>query len=130
MCGGERPEDVLNGQIEADPRYLGFMLLEMRHQQWRDGEADRRVVSRCFRYQEILHSIHLTRKSKLSLRSCDGYAELLKYLRSDIQEIASRLQKGGLGYLDDNVDIEEKVTGPSAVRSCFFDDARRCGCPL
>ena len=45
----------------------------------------------------------------MGLRTCDGYAELLKYLRSDIQEVASRLQKGGLGYLDDNVDIEEQV---------------------
>uniref|UniRef100_A0A8C5N773 Tyrosine-protein kinase BAZ1B n=1 Tax=Gouania willdenowi TaxID=441366 RepID=A0A8C5N773_GOUWI len=61
------------------------------------------------RYQDIVHSIHLTRKGKLGLRTCDGYAELLKYLRSDIQEVASRLQKGGLGYLDDNVDMEEQV---------------------
>lgn len=45
----------------------------------------------------------------MGLRNCDGYTELLKYLRSDIQEIASRLQKGGLGYLDDNVDIEDQV---------------------
>lgn len=61
------------------------------------------------RYQDILHSVHLTRKGKLGLRTCDGYEELLNYLRSDIQEVASRLQKGGLGYLDDNVDIEEQV---------------------
>lgn len=45
----------------------------------------------------------------MGLRTCDGYAELLNYLRSDIQEVASRLQKGGLGYLDDNVDLEEQV---------------------
>lgn len=51
----------------------------------------------------------MTRKAKLGLRTCDGYTELLRYLRSDIQEVASRLQKGGLGYLDDNVDIEEQV---------------------
>uniref|UniRef100_A0A7N8X249 Tyrosine-protein kinase BAZ1B n=1 Tax=Mastacembelus armatus TaxID=205130 RepID=A0A7N8X249_9TELE len=63
----------------------------------------------CFRYQDILHSIHLARKGKMGLRMCDGYAELLKYLRSDIQEVASRLQKGGLGYLDDNIDIEDQV---------------------
>lgn len=61
------------------------------------------------RYQDILHSIHLTRKGKPGLRTCDGHTELLKYLRSDIQEVASRLHKGGLGYLDDNVDIEEQV---------------------
>lgn len=62
------------------------------------------------RYQDILHSIHLTRKAKLGLRTCDGYSELLKYLRSDITEVASRLQKGGLGYLEDDVDLEEQVS--------------------
>lgn len=61
------------------------------------------------RYQDILHSVHLTRKGKTGLRTCDGHAELLKYLRSDIQEVASRLQKGGLGYLEDNVDIEDQL---------------------
>lgn len=91
-------------------------------------ETDLKVVSLSlrFRYQEILHSIHLTRKGKLSLRTCDGYTELLKYLRSDIQEIASRLQKGGLGYLDDSVDMEEKVTDSPAGRLsvCFtYSDA-------
>ena len=64
----------------------------------------------CFRYQDILHSVHLTRKGKAALRACDGYTELLEYLRSDVQEVASRLQKGGLGYLDDNIDIEDQVT--------------------
>lgn len=62
-----------------------------------------------FRYQDILHSIHMTRKGKLGLRTCDGQEELLKYLRSDIQEVASRLQKGGLGYLDDDINIEDQV---------------------
>lgn len=89
---------------------LKVVSFQARHlPQWRHHEADLKVVSLCFRYQEILHSIHLTRKGKASLRTCDGYEELLKYLRSDIQEIASRLQKGGLGYLDDNVNIEEQV---------------------
>lgn len=45
----------------------------------------------------------------MGLRTCDGHTELLKYLRSDIQEVASRLHKGGLGYLEDNVDIEDEV---------------------
>lgn len=81
------------------------------------------AVSPSHRYQDIIHSIHLTRKGKLGLRTCDGYAELLKYLRSDIQEVASRLQKGGLGYLDDNVDIEEQVS----VCSLSAEDRRnRC----
>ncbi|XP_068565315.1 tyrosine-protein kinase BAZ1B isoform X2 [Cebidichthys violaceus] len=61
------------------------------------------------RYQDVLHSVHLSRKGKLGLRTCDGFTELLNYLRSDIQEVASRLHKGGLGYLDDNVDIEEQL---------------------
>ena len=51
----------------------------------------------------------------MGLRTCDGYAELLNYLRSDIQEVASRLEKGGLGYLDDNVDIEEQVSATANV---------------
>uniref|UniRef100_A0A8C5GQ92 Tyrosine-protein kinase BAZ1B n=1 Tax=Gouania willdenowi TaxID=441366 RepID=A0A8C5GQ92_GOUWI len=68
------------------------------------------------RYQDIVHSIHLTRKGKLGLRTCDGYAELLKYLRSDIQEVASRLQKGGLGYLDDNVDMEEQLKDTESLK--------------
>uniref|UniRef100_H2M7P0 Tyrosine-protein kinase BAZ1B n=1 Tax=Oryzias latipes TaxID=8090 RepID=H2M7P0_ORYLA len=83
-------------------------LVESLHPQGVRESALKQRVS-CFRYQDILHSIHLTRKSKLGLRTCDGYEELLKYMRSDIQEIASRLQKGGLGYLDKNADIEEEV---------------------
>lgn len=46
----------------------------------------------------------------MGLRTCDGYSELLNYLRSDINEVASRLQKGGLGYLEDDTDLEEQVT--------------------
>lgn len=63
------------------------------------------------RYQDILHSINLARKGNPGLRSCDGHQELLKYLRSDVIEVASRLQKGGLGYMDDSMDeFERKVT--------------------
>ncbi|KAL4647669.1 tyrosine-protein kinase BAZ1B [Arapaima gigas] len=62
-----------------------------------------------FRYQDILHSIHLARKASPRLKTCDGHEELLKYLRSDILEVASRLQKGGLGYMDDISEFEEKV---------------------
>uniref|UniRef100_A0A3B4X8D6 Tyrosine-protein kinase BAZ1B n=1 Tax=Seriola lalandi dorsalis TaxID=1841481 RepID=A0A3B4X8D6_SERLL len=72
----------------------------------RESELKAKIQSR---YQDIVHSIHLTRKARLGLRTCDGYTELLKYLCSDIQEVASRLQKGGLGYLDDNIDIEDRV---------------------
>ncbi|KAM8903483.1 LOW QUALITY PROTEIN: tyrosine-protein kinase BAZ1B [Spinachia spinachia] len=72
----------------------------------RESELKAKIQSR---YQDILHSVHLTRKAKMSLRTCDGYAELLNFLRSDILEVASRLQKGGLGYLEDNVDIAEEL---------------------
>uniref|UniRef100_A0A8C9SPG7 Tyrosine-protein kinase BAZ1B n=1 Tax=Scleropages formosus TaxID=113540 RepID=A0A8C9SPG7_SCLFO len=61
------------------------------------------------RYQDVLHSIHLARKASPRLKTCDGHEELLKYLRSDILEVASRLQKGGLGYMDDISEFEEKV---------------------
>uniref|UniRef100_A0A3Q4G7N2 Tyrosine-protein kinase BAZ1B n=1 Tax=Neolamprologus brichardi TaxID=32507 RepID=A0A3Q4G7N2_NEOBR len=89
-------------------------LVESLHPQGvRESELKSNIQSR---YQEILHSIHLTRKARLGLRTCDGYAELLKYLRSDIQEVASRLQKGGLGYLDDNVDIEDKVNNMESLK--------------
>uniref|UniRef100_A0A3Q1GDT6 Tyrosine-protein kinase BAZ1B n=1 Tax=Acanthochromis polyacanthus TaxID=80966 RepID=A0A3Q1GDT6_9TELE len=73
-------------------------------------ESELKLSPPCFRYQDIIHSIHLTRKGKVGLRTCDGPSELLKYLRGDIQEVASRLQKGGLGYLDDNTDIEDQVS--------------------
>uniref|UniRef100_A0AAX7V3Z4 Tyrosine-protein kinase BAZ1B n=1 Tax=Astatotilapia calliptera TaxID=8154 RepID=A0AAX7V3Z4_ASTCA len=89
-------------------------LVESLHSQGvRESELKSNIQSR---YQEILHSIHLTRKARLGLRTCDGYAELLKYLRSDIQEVASRLQKGGLGYLDDNVDIEDKLKDMESLK--------------
>ncbi|XP_034403711.1 tyrosine-protein kinase BAZ1B isoform X2 [Cyclopterus lumpus] len=82
-------------------------LVESLHPQGvRESNLKAKIQSR---YQDVLHSVHLTRKAKMGLRTCDGYSELLNYLRSDIQEVASRLQKGGLGYLDDNVDIEEQL---------------------
>ncbi|XP_030622813.1 tyrosine-protein kinase BAZ1B [Chanos chanos] len=61
------------------------------------------------KYQDLQHSIHLARKANPGLKTCDGHQELLRYLRSDIIEVASRLQKGGLGYMDDTSDFEERV---------------------
>nr|XP_015223247.1 PREDICTED: tyrosine-protein kinase BAZ1B isoform X2 [Lepisosteus oculatus] len=61
------------------------------------------------RYQEVVHSIYLARRPNLGLKTCDGHHELLKFLRSDIIEVASRLQKGGLGYMDDTSEFEERV---------------------
>ncbi|XP_024132588.1 tyrosine-protein kinase BAZ1B isoform X1 [Oryzias melastigma] len=90
-------------------------LVESLHSQGvRESELKAKIQSR---YQDILHSIHLTRKSKLGLRTCDGYEELLKYMRSDIQEIASRLQKGGLGYLDNDTDIEDELKEMDSLKS-------------
>ncbi|CAK6957790.1 tyrosine-protein kinase BAZ1B [Scomber scombrus] len=88
------------------PAELDELLESLHSQGVRESGLKTKIQSR---YQDILHSIHLTRKGKLGLRTCDGNAELLKYLRSDIQEVASRLQKGGLGYLDDNIDIEDQL---------------------
>ncbi|XP_056229915.1 tyrosine-protein kinase BAZ1B isoform X2 [Seriola aureovittata] len=79
----------------------------------RESELKAKIQSR---YQDIVHSIHLTRKARLGLRTCDGYTELLKYLCSDIQEVASRLQKGGLGYLDDNIDIEDRLKDTQSLK--------------
>uniref|UniRef100_A0A3P9PZA9 Tyrosine-protein kinase BAZ1B n=1 Tax=Poecilia reticulata TaxID=8081 RepID=A0A3P9PZA9_POERE len=114
---GAAPDVCIETTIPKQGQNLWFVidslaeleeLVESLHPQGvRESELKLKIQSR---YQDILHSIHLSRKSKLGLRNCDGYAELLKYMRSDIQEIASRLQKGGLGYLDDNVDIEEQAS--------------------
>ncbi|XP_038615111.1 tyrosine-protein kinase BAZ1B isoform X2 [Tachyglossus aculeatus] len=61
------------------------------------------------RYQDITHSIHLARKQNLGLKSCDGNQELLSFLRSDLIEVATRLQKGGLGYVDETSEFEARV---------------------
>uniref|UniRef100_A0A8D3BE08 Tyrosine-protein kinase BAZ1B n=1 Tax=Scophthalmus maximus TaxID=52904 RepID=A0A8D3BE08_SCOMX len=96
-----------------NPAELEELVEGLHSQGVRESELKAKIQSR---YQDILHSIHLTRKGKLGLRTCDGYEELLKYLRSDIQEVASRLQKGGLGYLDDNIDIEQQVTETESLK--------------
>ncbi|XP_029964332.1 tyrosine-protein kinase BAZ1B-like isoform X3 [Salarias fasciatus] len=92
--------------ICGSPAELEELVESLHPQGVRESELKGNIQSR---YQEIVHSIHLSRKAKLGLRTCDGYSELLKYMRSDIQEVASRLQKGGLGYLDDNTDIEDQL---------------------
>uniref|UniRef100_A0A8C6Z111 Tyrosine-protein kinase BAZ1B n=1 Tax=Nothoprocta perdicaria TaxID=30464 RepID=A0A8C6Z111_NOTPE len=61
------------------------------------------------KYQDITHSIHLARKQNLGLKSCDGNQELLNYLRSDLIEVATRLQKGGLGYVDVTPEFEARI---------------------
>ncbi|XP_056414619.1 tyrosine-protein kinase BAZ1B [Hyla sarda] len=82
-------------------------LLDCLHPQgFRENQLKERLQKR---YQDILHSIHLARKQNLGLKTCDGHQELLNFLRSDIIEVATRLQKGGLGYLDDTTELEDKV---------------------
>ncbi|KAM4699582.1 tyrosine-protein kinase BAZ1B [Discoglossus pictus] len=82
-------------------------LLDSFHPQGvRESQLKERLQNR---YQDIMHSIYLARKQNLGLKTCDGHQELLAYLRSDIIEVATRLQKGGLGYLDDTTEFEEKV---------------------
>ncbi|XP_074535334.1 tyrosine-protein kinase BAZ1B [Halichoeres trimaculatus] len=99
---------ICDNQVELEE------LVESLHPQGvRESELKAKIQNR---YQDILHSIHLARKGKVGLRTCDGFEELLNYLRSDIQEIASRLQKGGLGYLDDNVDIEEQLKDMKSLK--------------
>ncbi|KAJ1185002.1 hypothetical protein NDU88_001798 [Pleurodeles waltl] len=61
------------------------------------------------RYQDIMHSIHLSRKQNPGLKTCDGQQELLNFLRTDIIEVATRLHKGGLGYLDETTEFEARV---------------------
>ncbi|MED6290801.1 Tyrosine-protein kinase baz1b [Characodon lateralis] len=120
---GAAPDVCIETTIPKQGQNLWFVidtqaeleeLVESLHPQGvRESELKLKIQSR---YQDILHSIHLSRKSKLGLRSCDGYAELLKNMRSDIQEIASRLQKGGLGYLDDNIDIEDQLRDMESLK--------------
>ncbi|XP_052008619.1 tyrosine-protein kinase BAZ1B-like isoform X1 [Xyrauchen texanus] len=62
------------------------------------------------KYQDILHSIHLTKKGNPGLKACNGHQELLNFLRSDLIEVTSRLQKGGLGYMEDVSEFEERVS--------------------
>uniref|UniRef100_A0AAY4C7W5 Tyrosine-protein kinase BAZ1B n=1 Tax=Denticeps clupeoides TaxID=299321 RepID=A0AAY4C7W5_9TELE len=68
------------------------------------------------RYQEIVHSVYLARKATTKLKACDGFQELLKYLRCDILEVASRLEKGGLGYMDNASEFEERVRSVESLK--------------
>ncbi|XP_077397150.1 tyrosine-protein kinase BAZ1B [Festucalex cinctus] len=72
----------------------------------RESELKAKIESS---YQDILHSINLTPKDKVGLGVPDEDTDLLKFLQGDIQEIASRLLKGGLGYFDDDMDIEDQL---------------------
>ncbi|XP_048374741.1 tyrosine-protein kinase BAZ1B [Sphaerodactylus townsendi] len=81
-------------------------LLECLHPQGiRESQLRERLQKR---YQDITHSMHLARKQNLGLKSCDGSQELLNFLRSDLIEVATRLQKGGLGYVSET-EFEARV---------------------
>ncbi|XDV29533.1 hypothetical protein PO909_032646 [Leuciscus waleckii] len=88
------------------PKDLDELIENLHSQGVRESELKLRLQ---VNYQEILHSIHLTKKGNPGLKTCDGYQELLKFLRTDIIEVASRLQKGGLGYMEDTSEFEERV---------------------
>ncbi|XP_078081199.1 tyrosine-protein kinase BAZ1B isoform X1 [Mustelus asterias] len=68
------------------------------------------------KFQDILHSLHLARKPNLGLKTCDGHQELLNYLRTDLIEVATRLQKGGLGYMDKCDEFEERVRSLDSLK--------------
>uniref|UniRef100_A0A671MSV9 Tyrosine-protein kinase BAZ1B n=1 Tax=Sinocyclocheilus anshuiensis TaxID=1608454 RepID=A0A671MSV9_9TELE len=114
--GAPVPESCIETTVPKQGQNLWFVcdsqkdldeLIESLHPQGvRESELKLRLQ---VNYQEILHSIHLTKKGNPGLKICDGYQELLKFLRSDIIEVASRLQKGGLGYMEDTSEFEERV---------------------
>uniref|UniRef100_A0A4W3IDE5 Tyrosine-protein kinase BAZ1B n=1 Tax=Callorhinchus milii TaxID=7868 RepID=A0A4W3IDE5_CALMI len=83
-------------------------LLDCLHPQgFRESALKERLQKK---YQDILHSIYFARKPNLGLKSCNGHQELLNYLRTDLIEVATRLQKGGLGYMDNCDEFEERVS--------------------
>uniref|UniRef100_A0A8C6RH37 Tyrosine-protein kinase BAZ1B n=1 Tax=Nannospalax galili TaxID=1026970 RepID=A0A8C6RH37_NANGA len=82
-------------------------LLDCLHPQGvRESQLKERLEKK---YHEITHSIYLARKPNLGLKSCDGNQELLNFLRSDLIEVATRLQKGGLGYMEETSEFEARV---------------------
>ncbi|KAG8450664.1 hypothetical protein GDO86_003079 [Hymenochirus boettgeri] len=112
----QREEKMVESTVPKQGQNLWFLcdtqkeldeLLDCLHPQgFRESLLKERLQKR---YQDIMHSIHLARKQNLGLKTCNGHHELLNYLRSDIIEVATRLQKGGLGYLDDTTEFEAKI---------------------
>ncbi|XP_061460591.1 tyrosine-protein kinase BAZ1B [Rhineura floridana] len=84
---------------------LDDLLAALHSQGIRESQLKDRLQKR---YQDITHSMHLARKQNPGLKSCDGNQELLNFLRSDLIEVATRLQKGGLGYISE-AEFEAKV---------------------
>ncbi|XP_042201527.1 tyrosine-protein kinase BAZ1B isoform X1 [Callorhinchus milii] len=89
-------------------------LLDCLHPQgFRESALKERLQKK---YQDILHSIYFARKPNLGLKSCNGHQELLNYLRTDLIEVATRLQKGGLGYMDNCDEFEERVRSMESLK--------------
>uniref|UniRef100_A0A8C4YA77 Tyrosine-protein kinase BAZ1B n=1 Tax=Gopherus evgoodei TaxID=1825980 RepID=A0A8C4YA77_9SAUR len=89
-------------------------LLDCLHPQGiRESQLKERLQKR---YQDLTHSIHLARKQNLGLKYCDGNQELLNFLRSDLIEVATRLQKGGLGYVDETSEFEARVCSLESLK--------------
>ncbi|XP_033905292.2 tyrosine-protein kinase BAZ1B-like isoform X2 [Acipenser ruthenus] len=104
------------------PKELEELLESLHSQGARESELKYRLQNK---YQDVLHSLYLARKPNPGLKTCDGHQELLKFLRSDIIEVASRLQKGGLGYMDDITEFEERVRSLEKLK-----DFGECVIPL
>uniref|UniRef100_A0A8C9EPS7 Tyrosine-protein kinase BAZ1B n=1 Tax=Pavo cristatus TaxID=9049 RepID=A0A8C9EPS7_PAVCR len=99
--GGTTSQFLCDSQKDLDE------LIDCLHPQGvRESQLKERLEKK---YQDITHSMHLARKQNLGLKSCDGNQELLNYLRSDLIEVATRLQKGGLGYVDVTAEFEARV---------------------
>uniref|UniRef100_A0A8B9JG99 Tyrosine-protein kinase BAZ1B n=1 Tax=Astyanax mexicanus TaxID=7994 RepID=A0A8B9JG99_ASTMX len=88
------------------PKDLEELLESLHSQGVRESELKLKLE---VKFQDIMHSIHMSKKGNLGLRACDGHQELLKFLRSDIIEVASRLEKGGLGCMEDTAEFEARV---------------------
>uniref|UniRef100_W5LE15 Tyrosine-protein kinase BAZ1B n=1 Tax=Astyanax mexicanus TaxID=7994 RepID=W5LE15_ASTMX len=110
------PENYIESTVPKQGQNLWFVcdspkdleeLLESLHSQGvRESELKLKLE---VKFQDIMHSIHMSKKGNLGLRACDGHQELLKFLRSDIIEVASRLEKGGLGCMEDTAEFEARV---------------------
>ncbi|XP_062860363.1 tyrosine-protein kinase BAZ1B [Trichomycterus rosablanca] len=95
------------------PKDLDELIENLHLQGARESELKLKLK---FRYPDIVHSVHLGRKANAGLRTCDGHEELLKYLRSDIIEVSSRLEKGGLGFMENTAEFEEQVRNLENLR--------------
>ncbi|XP_069470886.1 tyrosine-protein kinase BAZ1B [Ambystoma mexicanum] len=95
------------------PKELDELFGSLHPQGVRESELKERLHKR---YQDILHSIYLSRKPNPGLKTCDGQQELLSFLRTDVIEVATRLHRGGLGYLDETTEFEARVRSLDSLK--------------